>query len=675
MVKPVLPRSQCWCIDGNSIFALRVRADTYYRIELPYETEEDKKFAEELKSVFVSILRYEKTACPFMRGFDVEFPESDEITPRSGRWKNTEKARRWTLNRIWKPEDEPDYIPVCDRVMSPLTKEAKGDFNSRRYQSLKGDDISEGSDYSNDETISSIANSLSRSRSVQQDWLACSPLLVRRTRSVTPPHIKRSPNSFDARRRPFLKTAAARPMSMYDVSSPLDSVISKEQSDTQDMSSMSSINQSNDIHKFVPKELGHENELSKNHNTTLSEMTEKFETLKVPKTSRTEDKSIEENEKQSPLEVLETKSSPSESPPLTPPPLSDSEESFSPTWTEEIITPPDTLRVRQAVTRPHIRDAQSVPSSPTTSVPETESKEEQGANRQVDSFTSNPLATNPGTESPPEATTVAAVAAISAFTTPVTPTPSTKSLPTTPSTPSITTTKAERATALPSFSSTSSPAKLTITTPPRAPTDLKSILSSPQGRSLGLIQKAYIILVSPPTHVFALMYEIATRLAASSSLVAKEEEGMQDNGRRQQNQQQQLQQQQRRRRRQRQRQRQRQQQEEGEFYASGSLPGTWIANEDEEDEGEGEDEDEEVKVMDVDDDYGVSLEEKSWRSKNRLSMKGGEGMEEEEEEEEEESAETEPELEQKGLKGQKGMAETQSTSAAPIARTSLSDVD
>ena len=632
MVKAVLSRSQCWCIDGNSIFALRVRADTYYRIELPYETEEDKKLAEELKSVFASILRYEKTACPFRRGFDVEFPESDEIIPRSGRWKNTEKARRWTLNKIWKPEDEPDYIPVCDRLTSPLTKETKGDSERRRNLTLKGNDKSEEFNYSNDETISSLAYSLSRSRSMQQDWLASSPLLVRRTRSDTPPPIKHSPSSFDARRRPFLKSAAKRPVSMYDESSLLNNGMPKEQSDAQNMSDSGPDNRSSKTQGSVYEELGHEAQISKSNSATPSEMKEEFDEPEVPRTS-IEDKSSDEHEKQPPVEEVEPKSWPSASPPLTPPALSDSEESFSPTWTEEIITPPDTLRLRQAITRPHIRDSQSIPPSPTTSVPEIKSREEQGPDQQVESFPSNPLATDSLTEPPLEA-------AIVTDATPVTPTPSTRTLSTTTAITETT------ETAPPLSSPSSSLTTIATTHTSTTPTDLRSILSSPQGRSLGLIQKAYIILVSPPTHVFALMYEIATRLAASSTLLAKDEdddedegEGMQVKGRSQ-------------------RQRQQRQRREGDLLASRSLPGTWIVNED-------EDEDD---VIDVDD-YGIPMGS-SWQNGNKFTQ------EEEEEEKEEQAAGSESEPEPEPRLGQKKerAAAMQSTAAA-MARTSLSGVD
>ncbi|KAI9820842.1 MAG: hypothetical protein M1832_003475 [Thelocarpon impressellum] len=70
--RALLPKSQCWCVDGESKFALRKTDTVYYRIELPYSSEDDKKSAESLKTVLSNILQYEKTPCPFQRDFFVE---------------------------------------------------------------------------------------------------------------------------------------------------------------------------------------------------------------------------------------------------------------------------------------------------------------------------------------------------------------------------------------------------------------------------------------------------------------------------------------------------------------------------------------------------------------------------------------------------------------------------
>ncbi|KAH6886495.1 inheritance of peroxisomes protein 1-domain-containing protein [Thelonectria olida] len=75
-LQPILPRSQCWCIDEvNSKFVLQIRRPNYWRIELPVTDPEDQQRAELLRVVFDKILQFEKTECPFKRAFTVELPE------------------------------------------------------------------------------------------------------------------------------------------------------------------------------------------------------------------------------------------------------------------------------------------------------------------------------------------------------------------------------------------------------------------------------------------------------------------------------------------------------------------------------------------------------------------------------------------------------------------------
>ena len=58
---------------------LGIRQDSYWRIELPRASDEDRKAAKELKTILPQILQYEVTQCPFKRGFHVELPESPQI--------------------------------------------------------------------------------------------------------------------------------------------------------------------------------------------------------------------------------------------------------------------------------------------------------------------------------------------------------------------------------------------------------------------------------------------------------------------------------------------------------------------------------------------------------------------------------------------------------------------
>lgn len=72
---PILAKSQCWCVDGVSKFALRISQIKYYRIELPYVSPLDQEKVEEFKNTLAKLLQYEVTPCPFKRGFKVDLPE------------------------------------------------------------------------------------------------------------------------------------------------------------------------------------------------------------------------------------------------------------------------------------------------------------------------------------------------------------------------------------------------------------------------------------------------------------------------------------------------------------------------------------------------------------------------------------------------------------------------
>ncbi|RLL95457.1 hypothetical protein CFD26_100588 [Aspergillus turcosus] len=97
VVHAILKNSQCWCVDRESTFVLRIRPLTYYRIELPNETEGDKKLVAAMKEALSKVLRYEVTPCPFKRGFTVELPE-DAKAPRR--------------KRAWRPKGRRESAPV-----------------------------------------------------------------------------------------------------------------------------------------------------------------------------------------------------------------------------------------------------------------------------------------------------------------------------------------------------------------------------------------------------------------------------------------------------------------------------------------------------------------------------------------------------------------------------------
>lgn len=107
----ILKNSQCWCVDGDSTFVLRIRPLTYYRIELPNETENNGQYVVELKNTLPRILRYEITPCPFKRGFTIEIPEEAKIPRR---------------RRAWRPKNRRESAPASSATVqeqSPAKKE------------------------------------------------------------------------------------------------------------------------------------------------------------------------------------------------------------------------------------------------------------------------------------------------------------------------------------------------------------------------------------------------------------------------------------------------------------------------------------------------------------------------------------------------------------------------
>lgn len=107
LLHTIFPKSQCWCVDGESIFVLRIRQDSYYRIELPYKTDEDKEKIGDFKTVLGQVLQYERTPCPFRREFEVEIsvPSRPKTPPRRRSVRPAERAKKWTFDKTWVPDD------------------------------------------------------------------------------------------------------------------------------------------------------------------------------------------------------------------------------------------------------------------------------------------------------------------------------------------------------------------------------------------------------------------------------------------------------------------------------------------------------------------------------------------------------------------------------------------
>jgi hypothetical protein len=92
----MLPKSQAWCVDGDSKFVIQIRRPKYWRIEVPNKTDEEKSRVEELKKVLGEILLFEKTPCPFQRDFTVELPGAPKTPVKKRPWRPPERSNEAT---------------------------------------------------------------------------------------------------------------------------------------------------------------------------------------------------------------------------------------------------------------------------------------------------------------------------------------------------------------------------------------------------------------------------------------------------------------------------------------------------------------------------------------------------------------------------------------------------
>ncbi|KAM5430911.1 hypothetical protein McanMca71_003097 [Microsporum canis] len=140
VVYPLLKNSQCWCVDQVSRFVFRIRKLTYYRVELPDETEEDKGRVEGFKEVLSSIIRYEITPCPFKRGFSVVLPEEAKTPKKKKAWqpKRQSMPASIPLNLVIEHSSAATTDP--ESVDRPATHAGEGSNTNNDQQPQKKDD-------------------------------------------------------------------------------------------------------------------------------------------------------------------------------------------------------------------------------------------------------------------------------------------------------------------------------------------------------------------------------------------------------------------------------------------------------------------------------------------------------------------------------------------------------
>ncbi|KAJ5894950.1 hypothetical protein N7495_006641 [Penicillium taxi] len=148
VVHAILKNSQCWCVDGVSKFVLRIRPLTYYRIELPHETEDNQKLVGDLKTALPTVLRYEVTPCPFKRAFTVDLPEYATAPRRKKAWQPKRKSLVTGRSQASLAEiklEFPEYGSAGEDTDGTTTDESIVTYfgaNSKKSETFAADDLS-----------------------------------------------------------------------------------------------------------------------------------------------------------------------------------------------------------------------------------------------------------------------------------------------------------------------------------------------------------------------------------------------------------------------------------------------------------------------------------------------------------------------------------------------------
>jgi len=338
-----MARSQCWCVDQESKFVLRVREGTFYRFELFASSDEDKAKIDEFKSVLSRILQYEKTPSPFIRGY-VEDSERPSSPVRRKSLQPREKAKKWRLNKVWEPEDEEhrarlrakraevqaqaqaqalpfgQHLLKSRRTSSPITQDATESADSDHYGGSTEDDMGNSGDSSSSSENEHVTDS-------QVDGHS------------EPPPVKDlpRPRAFNTSRSvtlPPTLTLLASPPSLSKIMPPSTENL-KVDNDT------ASIASSHDTF-YSADEIGDEGE----------EYSDEDDTIRLPARHKRDisDATVVPSTPKAPVRYTGTEREPSDPP--TPTLISDSGDDVPDTTWFDAVTPPDTLRLRQNTRRP-----------------------------------------------------------------------------------------------------------------------------------------------------------------------------------------------------------------------------------------------------------------------------------------------------------------------------------
>ncbi|KAL8711022.1 MAG: hypothetical protein Q9220_004403 [cf. Caloplaca sp. 1 TL-2023] len=193
--KPILAKSQCWCVDGESKFALPVGPFTYYRIELPNATPEDRAKVEEFKVVLSKVLQFETTPCPFKRGFTVDLPEKPKTSMRKKPWKPRErpqnaptaeeperKPRRWE-----RPQSSSQEISAADEIFEEETERSDEYTDSIPDDSAENSEVGPDSETTDDSDLTPRTTTWPARQDIDPYKTPTRPKTLRTSRATTAP--------------------------------------------------------------------------------------------------------------------------------------------------------------------------------------------------------------------------------------------------------------------------------------------------------------------------------------------------------------------------------------------------------------------------------------------------------------------------------------------------------
>lgn len=343
----VMAKSQCWCVDRESKFVLRVREGTFYRFELSASTDEEKQKIEEFKSVLGKILQYEKTPSPFAGGY-VEEPERPSTPIRRRSSQPREKAKKWRLNKVWEPEDEEHrarlrakraeaqaqvqaapfgrHLLKSRRASSPITPDTEHSADSDRYAGSTEEEVGTSGDSSSVSEHEGPAEEHAES-GVKAPQLKepPRPRIIQTGRSITlPPHLTlhASPPSLSKTMPPTTEDGTLADNDAASIVSSQTTYYSADEGAPED--------EQGDLSEHLDED--DTIRLPTRHKRDISEATA------VPSTPK------------APVQFGETEREPSD--PATPTLISDSGDDVPDTTWFDAITPPDTMRLRHITTRP-----------------------------------------------------------------------------------------------------------------------------------------------------------------------------------------------------------------------------------------------------------------------------------------------------------------------------------